>query len=93
MTPSETIRSTVTDDGVVLLDVRNGKIFNSNGVGARIWLKLQEGLDVATIVAQIGAEFSLSTDLIRPDVEEFVRKLKENGIVDERSCADVNGER
>jgi coenzyme PQQ synthesis protein D (PqqD) len=81
MTTSETIRSTVTADGVVLLDVGNGKIFNSNGIGARIWLKLQEGLDIAAIVDQISAEFTVPSERVRPDVEDFIEKLEANGIV------------
>jgi hypothetical protein len=85
MTPSETIRSTVTDDGMVLLDVGNGKIFNSNAVGARIWLKLQEGLDVGTITAQVSDEFNVPVERVRPDVEEFVAKLKSSGIVVEQT--------
>jgi Coenzyme PQQ synthesis protein D (PqqD) len=85
MVPSETIRSTVTKDGVVLLDVGNGKIFNSNAVGARIWLKLQEGLDVDTITAQISVEFNMPPERVRPDVEEFLEKLKSNGIVVEQT--------
>ena len=93
MTLSETVRSTVTKDGVVLMDVSNGKIFSSNAVGARIWLKLQEGLDVEAIVAQVASEFRVSAEEIGPDVEEFVGKLKESGIVGERSCLAINEER
>lgn len=81
MIASETIRSAVTDDGMVLLDVSNGKIFNSNAVGARIWLKLQEGLDLAMIVAQISSEFGLAPERIRPDVEHFIEDLAANNIV------------
>jgi hypothetical protein len=81
MITSETIRSTVTADGVVILDVGNGKIFNSNGIGARIWLKLQEGLDIAAIVDQISAEFTVPSERVRPDVEDFIEKLEANGIV------------
>ena len=85
MTPSETIRSTVTNDGMVLLDVSNGKIFSSNAVGARIWLKLQEGSDLETIVSQVGAEFNVLPEHVRPDVEAFLEHLKANGIVIERA--------
>jgi hypothetical protein len=85
MTTSETIRSTVTNDGVVLLDVGNGKIFNSNAVGSRIWVKLQEGLDLVTITAQISAEFNVLPERVRPDIEDFIEKLKSNGIVVEQT--------
>jgi hypothetical protein len=85
MTPSETIRSTVTDDGMVLLDVGNGNIFNSNAVGARIWLKLQEGSDIGLIASQVSAEFNVPPERVRADVDEFVAKLKSNGIVVEQT--------
>lgn len=81
MTTSDTIRSTVTSDGIVLLDIGNGKIFNSNAVGSRIWVKLQEGLDVDTITAQISSEFNVSHERLRPDIEEFIDALKISGLV------------
>jgi hypothetical protein len=81
MTTSETIRSSVTADGVVLMDVGTGQIFNSNAVGARIWLKLQEGLDIATMADQISAEFEVPPERVRLDVEDFIEKLRANGIV------------
>ena len=81
MTTSDTVRSTVTNDGVVLLDVSSGKIFNSNAVGSRIWVKLQDGLDIDTITAQLGCEFDVAPERLRADVREFIDKLMQNGIV------------
>lgn len=85
MITSETIRCTMTDDGVVFLDVSNGNIFNSNAVGARIWLKLQEGYDPATIADQISAEFNVPIERTRPDVDELIEKLRANGMLAETS--------
>ncbi len=81
MITSDRIRSTVTSDGVVLLDVGNGKIFNSNAVGSRIWVKLQEGLPIDLVAAHLSTEFTVSPDRLRRDIEEFIEQLKANGIV------------
>jgi hypothetical protein len=81
---SNTVRSTVTKDGMVLLDTSTGKIFNSNAVGARIWLKLQDGLDLDTITEQISAEFSVASSRVLPDVSAFFEALKANGLLAEQ---------
>jgi hypothetical protein len=81
MTASTNVRSTVTDEGVVLLDVSSGKIFHSNPIGSRIWTKLQEGSALSRIVDEITAEFKAAHEQVEADVHEYVRSLKTNGLI------------
>ena len=81
MTASTNVRSTVTDEGVVLLDVSSGKIFHSNPVGSRVWIKLQEGSSVSKIVDEIASEFNAPRELVEPDVQEYIQSLRISGLI------------
>jgi len=81
MTASTNVRSTVTDEGVVLLDVSSGKIFHSNPVGSRVWIKLQEGSPVSKIVDEIASEFNAPRERVEPDVQEYIQSLRTSGLI------------
>jgi len=81
MTASTNVRSTVTDEGIVLLDVSSGKIFHSNPVGSRVWIKLQEGSPVSKIVDEIASEFNAPRERVEPDVQEYIQSLRTSGLI------------
>jgi hypothetical protein len=74
-------RSAVTDEGLVLLDVSTGNIFQSNPVGSRIWLKLQDGAPVSRIVDEISAEFDAARGEVEADVSEFITQLMARDLI------------
>lgn len=81
MIPSTNVRSTITDEGVVLMDVLRGKIFYANPVGARVWVGIQRGLPVNAIVEEISLGFGVSHEQIETDVLEYLGSLKANGLI------------
>ena len=81
VTPSPTVQSTVTGDGIVLLDMASGNIFSSNAIGARIWLRLHEGIGSADIALQISADCGASLRQVENDVDDFIRALTQRGLV------------
>jgi hypothetical protein len=80
---SETVRSTHNQDGAIVLDVRQGQIFNLNFVGSRIFELLKGGSTESAIVDQIGREFGVSSDLAEKDVREFLESLEKCHLVEE----------
>jgi len=80
---SDTVRSTHSQDGAIVLDVRQGQMFNINFVGSRILELLKSGSTESQIVDQISHEFSVSRELAENDVREFVQTLKECRLVEE----------
>jgi hypothetical protein len=80
---SDTVRSTHNQDGAVVLDVRQGQMFNVNFVGSRILELLKSGSTELAIVDQIGREFSVSSDLAENDVRQFLQNLKKCHLVEE----------
>jgi Coenzyme PQQ synthesis protein D (PqqD) len=73
---SNSVRSTHGQDGAIVLDVQQGQIFNLNPVGSRILELLEQGSSEAEIVNTISREFSADIDMVRDDVQEFLRTLK-----------------
>jgi hypothetical protein len=80
---SDTVRSTHNQDGAILLDVRQGQMFNLNFVGSRIFELLSNGAAQSAIVDEISRIFDVSRDLAENDVEEFLESLKKYHLVEE----------
>lgn len=80
---SDTVRSTHNQDGAIVLDVRQGQMFNLNFVGSRILELLKSGYTESGIVDEIGQEFGVSRDLAENDVREFLQTLKKCHLVEE----------
>jgi hypothetical protein len=81
---SDTVRSTHNQDGAIVLDIRQGQMFNLNFVGSRILELLKNGTDESAIVDQITKEFDVSRDIAEQDVREFIHALKEQELVREQ---------
>ena len=78
---SDTVRSTNTPDGRVLLDLRQGQMFSVNGVGAKILVFLAKGWDEARIAEEISQAYAVSIDIVRSDVHDFVEALRKHEIL------------
>ena len=80
---SDTVRSTHNQDGAIVLDVRQGQMFNLNFVGSRILELLKSGYTESEIVDEISREFSVSRGLAQSDVQQFLQALKKCHLVEE----------
>jgi hypothetical protein len=81
---SNALRSTHNQDGAIVLDVRQGQMFNLNLVGSQILELLKNGSTQSEIVHEIGREFSVGRELAENDVLEFLQNLKKCHLVEER---------
>ena len=81
---SNTVRTTHNQDGAIVLDVRQGQMFNVNFVGSRILELLKSGSTESSIVDEIGREFGVRRELAENDVREFLQSLKTCQLVEER---------
>ena len=80
---SDTVRSTHNQDGAIVLDVRQGQMFNLNFVGSRILELLKSGSTESVIVDEISREFGVRRDISEKDVREFLQNLKKCQLVEE----------
>jgi len=80
---SPTVRASVSDDGLVLLDVQGGLLLASNPVGARIWQLLEQRRTRLEIARQLTEDYKVSLEEAHRDVVGFVSALAAHGLVSE----------
>ena len=79
---SENVRSTYGQDGAVVLDIRQGQMFNLNLVGARILKLVEDGSAEHGIVDEVVREFGVSRPLAENDIRGFIETLKKHQLVE-----------
>jgi hypothetical protein len=79
---SDSIRSTHGQDGAIVLDIRQGQMFNLNLVGSRILELLESGSTDEQIVGVISREFNAGIETVQKDLVEFLEELKARKLVD-----------
>jgi hypothetical protein len=81
---SDTVHSTHNQDGAIVLDVRQGQMFNLNFVGSRVFELLKSGSPESVIVDEISREFGVRQNIAEKDVHEFLQNLKKCQLVEEQ---------
>lgn len=67
--------------GQTMLDFN--AMLNLNETGALIWKKLEEGADKEALIKAVTAEYDVSEEEARTDVEAFCKKLIDVGCAEE----------
>lgn len=75
------VRSIIDPDGAVILDIRKGKYYSLNGVGAQIWIKLEAGMSVPEIENHLSTTYATPSELVRQDVAGFIASLQQKQLV------------
>lgn len=78
----KSIRSTHGQDGAVVLDIRQGQMFNLNVAGSKILDLLKTGANEPAIVDEISSTFQVSRDIAEADVREFIESLKQHKLLE-----------
>lgn len=79
--PSPSVRASISDDGLVLLDVDAGLVLSSNAAGARIWQLIEQGRTCSEIARLLVDECAISLERAERDVAAFVADLTARGLV------------
>ena len=61
----------------------SGKMHSLNVLGTEIW-KLCDGKTVDDIVSKLLENFDVEEDVLREDVNEFLKNMKEEGLIHEK---------
>ncbi len=77
---SNYIRSTHSEDGGTILDIRNGRLLRLNFTGSLIWEHLRNGHNEAKVVKTVSDHFGVSEELVRKDVAEFLDTMGRYGL-------------
>ena len=78
---SDSVRSTRTEDGRILLDIHHGRIFSLNVVGSRILELIEQGWNEALISEEISRAYAITTEVAGADVHDFLEALRKHRIL------------
>jgi hypothetical protein len=82
---SESVRSTHGQDGAIVLDIKQGQMFNVNLVGSRILELLEAQTPESVIADEISRDFAVSRDVFSQDFHQFIRALEEHRLIENRN--------
>ena len=75
------IRRTSGRDGGTVLDIDGNRIFRLNAMGDLIFECVRQGWDEVQIATHISNQYSVSGELARCDVHEFLKVLHEHRLI------------
>jgi hypothetical protein len=81
---SPDVRSTYSEDGAVLLDIKKGLCYSLNAVAARVWSTVEaspSGIGLRGLVEVMQTHYKVSQDELERDVDECLAKLETMGLV------------
>ncbi len=91
---SPDVRSTYSEDGAVLLDIRKGLCYSLNPVAARVWSTVEaspSGVDLRGLVNVMETHYKISHEDLERDIDECLSKLEKMGLVQQNGL--VHGSR
>ena len=83
-TVSSYVRSTHSEDGAVLLDIKKGVCYSLNVAAARVWMTIetsQTGINFAGILDAVETHFDVPSQELEADITECLGKLERMGLV------------
>ena len=69
------------EGNLVMMDIQKGKYFSLNPVGKRIWEIIEQPKSFDEITDLLQAEFDVTAEQCRSEVEEFLLKMEKSGII------------
>lgn len=78
---NDAIVFTELDDTIVMMDVEEGRYYELDPVGARVWALLESGPSVAAICDALLAEYEVTPETCREDILGFLEELKDLKVV------------
>jgi hypothetical protein len=69
------------DDGIIILHAGQGRLFSSNGTGARIWRGLEQQLTLEAIAEEISGEYQIARTIAREHTLNFLSVLEQHALI------------
>jgi hypothetical protein len=79
---SEHLRKTCSEDGGIVLDIKQGRMFGLNLVGSKIIDLLERGYTPTLIAQEIARSFDISPETADVDVREFLETLEKHRLIE-----------
>jgi hypothetical protein len=81
---SEAIDFTELDDTVVMMDVDEGRYYELDPVGARVWALIESGPRVGEVCDALAAEYDVAPETCREETGAFLGELSRLAVVQVR---------
>jgi hypothetical protein len=81
ITVNPNLRSIVDHDGAVILDIPRNTMTTLDATGAYVWQRLERGLRIDAIVAELARDTGADTGVIAKDVADFMEQLQGKHLV------------
>ena len=78
---SENVRTTVNQDGAVLMDIQRGSMLTLNPIGSIIWQQLSDDCSPEQIAERLASVFGIGREQALTDVNEFVEQLQAQHLI------------
>ncbi|BBE71025.1 lasso peptide biosynthesis PqqD family chaperone [Oharaeibacter diazotrophicus] len=78
---AEGLLTAALDQELLMMSVEQGRYYNLNAVGARIWELLETPTSADALVAALTAEYEVDPDTARAHVERFLGELRRRGLL------------
>lgn len=78
---TEGLLAAAVGDELLMMNAAEGKYFNLNDVGSRIWELLAQPVSVDELVAALTAEYEVDAGAAHVEVLEFLSALRERGLL------------
>lgn len=75
------LRSRVTPDGAMILNISADEVITVNATGGKIWAMLEEGKTVAGIIEMLATESGHDPAVVAEDVREFLEQMAAKKLV------------
>lgn len=85
------VRFQVDGDQAYIVDEQRGQLLMLNLCGRAVWEEMADPVDPETLCARIAARFGMTAAEVREDVQEFLRKLAQENLIERGGAADVAG--
>jgi hypothetical protein len=73
--------ASIHDDGIVILHTGRGRLFSSNGAGARIWRGVERKLSLEAIAGEISGEYNIAGTTAREHAVRFLAELERQALI------------
>lgn len=80
-TPNPEAAASIHDSGIVVLHIGTGRLYASNGTGARIWRGVSEKLSLEAIVDEISDAYQIARATAHEDVVRFLAELERHTLI------------
>ena len=81
---SKTPVETTVGSEIVLMSLQSGECYGLGDTGSEVWRKMQQPVEVTTLVKELCEEFSAPEGVIESDVTELLEDMLKRGLIEVR---------